>query len=186
MDILFLVGLFAALLLLFYVTREHDADTNPPLDQDWQKPTRRPPSRPAPQRPAPYDPGLGDRRTLRGRAWVIDGDTIAIDRIKIRIAGIDAPELDEPWGQKSRFAMMRLCKGQIVTAKLTGETSHDRVVGTCYLDDGRDLGAELIKEGLALDFAHFSGGKYRALESTDLRRKLQFIRKKNERNKVLD
>lgn len=139
-----------------------------------------------PTRPAPYDTGHVRRRVLRGRAWVIDGDTIAIDRIKIRLAGIDAPELDEPWGNKSKWEMVRLCKGQIVTAKLNGETSYDRMVGTCFLDDGRDLGAELIKSGLALDFAHFSGGKYRHLETTELRRKLQFIRKKNERNKVLD
>lgn len=146
----------------------------------------RKPAPPRPARPAPYDAAHVRRRELRGRAWVIDGDTIAIDRIKIRLAGIDAPELDEPWGQKSKWEMVRLCKGQIVTARLTGEMSYDRMVGTCYLDDGRDLGAELIKAGLALDFAHFSGGKYRHLETTELRRKLRFIRKKNEHAKVLD
>jgi endonuclease YncB( thermonuclease family) len=123
---------------------------------------------------------------LRGRAWVIDGDTIAIDRIKIRLAGIDAPELDEPWGQKARWEMIRLCKGQIITAELTGDTSFDRMVGTCYLDDGRDLGAELIKSGLALDFPAYSGGKYKSLETPELRRKLSYIRQKNLQRKSLD
>ncbi len=164
---------------------------NVKLDQSWQRsaPSRSyaaPRSHPAPQRPATYDPGHVRPRELRGRAWVIDGDTIAIDRIKIRLAGIDAPELDEPWGQKAKWEMMRLCKGQIIRAEQTGETSYDRMVGTCYLPDGRDLGAELIKRGFALDFAHFSGGKYRSLETTELRRKLQFIRKKNAHSKVLD
>ena len=172
-------------IIVVAVARSGRDEGNPPLDQSWQKKSR-PPSRPVTPRPAPYDEGHVRRRELRGRAWVIDGDTIAIQRIKIRLAGIDAPELDEPWGKKSKWEMMRLCKGQIVTAKLTGETSYDRVVGTCFLPDGRDLGAELIKAGLALDFAHFSGGKYRSLESTDLRQKLQFIRKKNAANKVLD
>ncbi|ABD53708.1 nuclease (SNase-like) [Jannaschia sp. CCS1] len=166
--------------------RDKDAPGNPPLDQSWQKQTKRP-SPPAPSaRPAPYNAGHVTSRKLRGRAWVIDGDTIAIDRSKIRLAGIDAPELDEPWGQKSKWAMVRLCKGQIITAHLTGETSYDRVVGTCYLDDGRDLAAELIKAGLALDFAHFSGGKYRHLETTDLRRKLSAVRRKMQATKVLD
>lgn len=36
---------------------------------------------------------------LRGRAWVIDGDTIDISGTRIRLAGIDAPELDHPFGK---------------------------------------------------------------------------------------
>lgn len=110
---------------------------------------------------------------IKGRAWVIDGDTIAIDKVKIRLAGIDAPELDQPWGQKSKWEMVRLCKGQIITVELTGETSYDRLVGTCYLPDGRDLGAEIIKAGLALDGWIYSEGKYRHLEDPEMRRKLK-------------
>ena len=61
---------------------------------------------------------------------------------------------------------------QTITAKLDGERSYDRLVGTCFLQDGRDIGAELIKKGLALDLAFFSGGKYRCLEPEGARRKL--------------
>jgi endonuclease YncB( thermonuclease family) len=106
---------------------------------------------------------------------VIDGDTIVIGRTKIRLAGIDAPELDQPYGQKAKWAMVGLCKGQVITAELTGETSHDRLVGTCFLPDGRDLGAELIRQGLALDWAMFSHGKYRALEPPGVRRRLRAV-----------
>lgn len=35
---------------------------------------------------------------LKGQCWVIDGDTIVINNTHIRLAGIDAPELDHPWG----------------------------------------------------------------------------------------
>ncbi len=104
---------------------------------------------------------------------MIDGDTVVIRRTKIRLAGIDAPELDRPWGRKAKWAMVELCRGQVVTAKLNGERSHDRLVATCYLPDGRDLGAELIKRGLALDWNHFSGGVYRHLEPEGVRRKLR-------------
>ncbi|MEP1519447.1 thermonuclease family protein [Ascidiaceihabitans sp.] len=104
---------------------------------------------------------------------MIDGDTIAINRIKIRFAGIDAPELDQPWGQKSKWAMVKLCKGKVITVKLTGETSYDRLVGTCYLPDGRDLGAEIVKAGLALDGGLYSKGKYKDLEDPEMRRKLR-------------
>lgn len=109
---------------------------------------------------------------LKGRCWVIDGDTIVIDNVRLRLAGIDAPELDHPWGQRSKWAMVELCKGQIVMAHIKPELSYDRVVAQCFLPDGRDLAAELVRAGFALDWAAFSGGRYRHLEPADARRKL--------------
>jgi endonuclease YncB( thermonuclease family) len=40
--------------------------------------------------------------TLSGKCFVIDGDTICIGKVGIRLAGIDAPELDHPWGKKAK------------------------------------------------------------------------------------
>lgn len=123
-------------------------------------------------------PVVRDRRlpqageVLHGRCWVIDGDTIVIDNVRLRIAGIDAPELDHPWGQRSKWALVQLCKGQTVTARITPELSYDRMVAQCFLPDGRDLAAELVRCGLALDWPKFSGGKYRHLEPPDARRRL--------------
>jgi len=122
-------------------------------------------------RPGPYStPQLP--RTLKGRAWVIDGDTIVIDQIHIRLWGIDAPELNHPWGKKSRSAMIGLCMGQVVRAEIEPPTTYDRVVAKCYLADGRDLSAELVKIGLAIDWAKYSGGIYRHLEPEGIRKKL--------------
>lgn len=117
-------------------------------------------------------PPIPSSLTIVGKAYVIDGDTIRISKTKIRIAGIDAPEVDMPWGQKSKWAMVKICKGHIVTAKLDGERSYDRLVATCYLGDGTDIGAEIIKQGHALDLPHFSGGKYRHHEPDGARRRL--------------
>lgn len=118
-------------------------------------------------------PPIPSSMEIIGRAHVIDGDTIAIRRIKIRLAGIDAPELDQPWGQKSKWEMVKICKGKDIRVALTGETSYDRLVGTCYLPDGTDIGAEIIKAGLALDGGHFSKGKYKHLEPAGVRRKIR-------------
>lgn len=111
-------------------------------------------------------------KILRGSCWVIDGDTIVIDKVRIRIAGIDAPELDHPYGQQSKWALVKLCKGQTVTARIKPELSYDRLVAECFLPDGRDLAAEMVRAGLALDWPKFSGGKYRHLEQADARKKL--------------
>lgn len=110
--------------------------------------------------------------TLTGHAYVVDGDTIIINKTRIRIAGIDAPELDHPWGRNAKWAVVALCKGQQVTAHLDGALSHDRVVATCYLPDGRDIAMELVKQGLAIDWPKYSGGKYRAYEVDGVRKRL--------------
>ncbi|UWR24076.1 thermonuclease family protein [Sulfitobacter sp. S190] len=118
-------------------------------------------------------PPIPDSREIVGKAYVIDGDTIVINKVKVRLAGIDAPELDRPWGQKSKWEMVRICKGQSIRVELTGETSYDRLVGTCYLPDGRDIGGEIVKAGLALDGGYYSEGKYRHLEPAGIRRKIR-------------
>lgn len=144
----------------------------------------RPISRPRPVRPSPSAPISPPIRTtpgnlpsteLRGTCWVIDGDTIVIDKIHIRLAGIDAPELDHPWGQKAKWEMVRLCKGQIITAHIRPELSYDRIVAQCLLPDGRDLAAELVRAGLALDWPKFSGGRYKHLETPEARKKLWMV-----------
>ena len=113
-------------------------------------------------------------QTISGTCWVIDGDTIAIGKQKIRLAGINAPELNEPYGKQAKWAMVNLCKGQNVTAYLTGETSFDRVVAKCFLDDGRDLAAEMVKLELALDIPMFPDADYKHLETPNARRKLRW------------
>ena len=121
---------------------------------------------------------LNNNRIISGKCFVIDGDTIQIKGTRIRLAGIDAPELNQPWGKAAKYAMVRLCKGEVVSAHLTGEESYNRKVAICYLSDGRDIGAEIIKQGYALDFTKYSNGKYKELETADARKKLKHKKNK--------
>jgi len=135
-------------------------------------PPVQPPARTQPQEPISRSVIAPDPQDcVRGRAWVIDGDTLVINRLTIRLAGIDAPELDQPWGQKAKWELHAICKGRIVTAEFLGELSHGRQVARCTLDDGTDIGGLLVKRGLALDWAQFSGGRYRLLEPAGVRKK---------------
>ncbi|MDA5556666.1 thermonuclease family protein [Shimia sp. MMG029] len=95
-----------------------------------------------------------------------------IDKTHIRLFGIDAPEMDQPYGKKAKWAMVSLTKGRTVTANLLPESSYDRVVAHCVLDDGTDLSAEIVKQGLALDWSKFSGGAYSEFETQNARKKL--------------
>lgn len=112
-------------------------------------------------------------RTLEGKCSVVDGDTIKIKGQSIRLFGIDAPELDHGYGQKAKWELVKLVRGQNIRAELLPDIeSYSRPVAICYLPDGRDLSAEMVKLGLALDWPKFSGGKYRHLEPEGVRQKL--------------
>lgn len=109
---------------------------------------------------------------LEGSAYVIDGDTVVIQKTQVRLFGVDAPEIDHPHGKKAKWALVSLCKGQTVRAEITEQDAHGRTVARCFLRDGRDLSAEMVKLGLAIDWPKFSGGTYRSLEVHDVRKKL--------------
>lgn len=113
-----------------------------------------------------------DARALEGSAYVVDGDTVVIKKTQIRLFGVDAPEMNHPYGKKAKWALVGLCKGQTVRAEITEQDAHGRTVARCYLSDGRDLSAEMVKLGLAIDWPKFSGGKYRSLEVPDARKKM--------------
>jgi len=68
--------------------------------------------------------------------------------------------------------MVSLCKGQRIRAEITDEDEYGRTVAMCFLPDGRDLSGELVKQGLAIDWPKFSGGKYSHLEVAGIRKKL--------------
>lgn len=127
---------------------------------------------PAPTAPKPASRSAhAEPSQVVGKCFVIDGDTIQIGKVRLRLAGIDAPELDHPWGRKAKSQLIKLCKGCEITARVEKRMSYDRLVATCYLPDGRDLSAEMVRHGFALDWPKFSNGRYAHLETDDARRK---------------
>jgi len=135
-----------------------------------------PPRLPRNPDPPPWLDAVAAGGPFRGYCHVIDGDTIMVRGVKVRIFGIDAPELDRPFGQKAKWAMISICKRKMITVVPNGETSYDRIVGECRLPDGTDIAAELVKMGLAVDWPQFSGGRYRGLEHPHAARRLGIVR----------
>ena len=115
---------------------------------------------------------IQQKRVLKGQAYVVDGDTIKLEKKNVRLFGIDAPELDHPYGKKAMWDLRKICAGQTITAEVIEEDTHGRIVARCSLPDGTDLSAQMVKLGLALDWPKFSGGKYKHLETPDARKKL--------------
>jgi micrococcal nuclease len=118
------------------------------------------------------------KAVISGPVRVIDGDTIVLTNTNthVRLNGVDAPEVvhpgydhDDAFGPESREEMRSIIGGAVVRCELNGERSYERVVGVCYLPDGTDIGAEIIRRGLALDCARWSFGRYRSLEPDGVR-----------------
>lgn len=113
-------------------------------------------------------PIAADER-LAGRARVLDGDTIVVDGIHVRLKGVAAPEVGhfgkpgEPGGEAAKAFMVELVEGATVVCELTKERTHGRRVGWCYRD-GVDVAEALIQAGLARDCARYSGGRYATVE----------------------
>ena len=87
---------------------------------------------------------------LVGRAHVVDGDTVVVGGIHVRLNGVAAPEVvhagkpGEPGGDDARAFMVALTQGQTVVCNLTQERTWGRRVGYCYAD-GRDIAEELVR-----------------------------------------
>lgn len=92
---------------------------------------------------------------LSGRViGVIDGDTYDLlmegnEKRRIRMEGIDAPERGMPYYQVAKQHLSDLCYGKEVTLKSSGRDAYNRDLAYTYLPDGRELGQEMIKAGLA-------------------------------------
>ena len=91
---------------------------------------------------------------LEGRVvGVADGDTITIldntnTQFKIRLAGIDAPEKKQPFGNVSKKSLSDLVYGKQVTIDWNKQDRYGRMVGKVLID-GVDANLEQVKRGFA-------------------------------------
>ena len=108
--------------------------------------------------------------TIKGWAKVTDGDGIKVKGYTVRLAGLDAPEWNQPaqhrfgfWfnhGKRVKRALSRELAGRCVQVKVEGHDRYGRVLGTVSCR-GMDVGEWLVRSGHAI--ACFDS-RYRAAE----------------------
>jgi endonuclease YncB( thermonuclease family) len=91
---------------------------------------------------------------------VTDGDSITVidskkNQLKVRLEQIDAPELGQPYGNKSKQALSELVFGKTVNLVSNSRDKYGRTLGRIYLDD-TDINAEMIKQGMAWVYRQYS------------------------------
>ena len=72
----------------------------------------------------------------------------------IRINGIDAPERGQFFGDVAKAHLHWLVSGKTVVLKLKQRDQYGRWIATAYAD-GMDVGAEMLKEGLAWHYEQY-------------------------------
>lgn len=83
---------------------------------------------------------------------VRDGDTIEVSGVPVRFGSLDCAESGTSDGNRATEKMRSLVTGQTLTCYLNGRTSYDRKIGSCRLQDGRDLGGMMISDGYCQRF----------------------------------
>lgn len=92
--------------------------------------------------------------TIAGKVvGVADGDTITVldaDRVqhKIRLAGIDAPEKRQAFGNRSKESLSDLTFGKAVNVETNKRDRYDREIGK-VLVNGQDVNLVQVERGMA-------------------------------------
>jgi endonuclease YncB( thermonuclease family) len=99
---------------------------------------------------------------------VVDGDTLCVGSIEVRLEGIDAPEKSEkcwrelrrwPCGPPATQALQSMAMGHAITCQAKYCDSRGRTVALCRLN-GADLSEVMVSAGWAVDWPYFSDGAY--------------------------
>jgi endonuclease YncB( thermonuclease family) len=107
--------------------------------------------------------------TVFGAARVVDGDTLVVNGVRIRLYGIDAPEKkqlcqvsgnDVACGMKSAQALKREIGGRPVACSLHGRDLYGRGIGVCSVESKpgviTDLNSWMVDKGHAVAYRKYS------------------------------
>ena len=97
---------------------------------------------------------------------IVDADTLEITGRRVRLYGIDAPEAAQVCrqgdgqryrcGDRATEALRARIGGGAVGCTIEGYDRYNRVLSTCYTEDGTDLNAWLVRQGYALAYRRYS------------------------------
>lgn len=100
---------------------------------------------------------------------VHDGDTLRCGADRIRLHGVDAPEVRrgqspaEPLAYDARDLLIRLTRGR-VGCRVVNQDRYGRQVARCWSSASPDLNAAMIRSGLTTEWRTYSQDAYSAAQ----------------------
>ena len=116
----------------------------------------------------------GEKNISKGKAIVVDGDTIKIKGKKIRFSGIDAPESYYRGkkqtcieynkkvfcGKISKDKLIERIGNNSVNCKIEeNKDKYNRSIGECFIKE-KSLSVFMVRNGYAFDWPYYSKGKF--------------------------
>ena len=104
--------------------------------------------------------GSASAETIAGKVvGVADGDTVTVldatkTQHKIRLSGIDAPEKEQPFGQRAKENLSKLVFGKQVSVDASKTDRYGRAVGRVIVGDV-DANLEQVRAGLAWHYKKY-------------------------------
>jgi endonuclease YncB( thermonuclease family) len=102
--------------------------------------------------------------TIAGNAHVTDGDTMRVGAARVRLSGVDAPELSQRCGRHGREVacgkmaadwLRRRVEGRPVTCQTVDTDRYGRSVATCRVGD-ENINSALVEMGWAMAYRRYS------------------------------
>jgi endonuclease YncB( thermonuclease family) len=109
--------------------------------------------------------GRAPDEIVAGTARAIDGDSLVVGGREMRLKGLDAPETRQmceiagrktPCGREAAAALRRWLARGPVTCTGNEQDRYSRLLVTCRVN-GQDIGADLVRNGFAVDYGGYSG-----------------------------
>jgi hypothetical protein len=102
----------------------------------------------------------GEPGVIAGTAHVIDGDSLELDGERIRLFGIDAPELSQscdgdPCGEHAAAALRRMIEDRALVCSERDRDRYGRMVAVCHLGEV-DIGERMVESRLAVAYTTYS------------------------------
>lgn len=100
---------------------------------------------------------------------VHDGDTLRCGQDRVRLFGVDAPEVRrgktpaEPLAYAARDLLVSLTRGRL-GCRVVDQDRYGRQVARCWSSATPDINAAMIRSGLASEWRAFSKGTYAAAQ----------------------
>jgi len=111
-----------------------------------------------------FNNNLFSAEIIRGHVKIVDGDTVHIGKYKIRLHGIDAPELNQNcfykkniWkcGKESKDFLINIIDNNEITCKIIDKDRYKRHIGICFKDN-INLNKKIVLEGWAIAYRYYS------------------------------
>ena len=111
-----------------------------------------------------FNNNLFSAELISGHAKIIDGDTVHIGKYKVRLYGIDAPELNQKcffkkniWrcGEESKKFLINIIDNNEIYCKIIDKDRYKRHIGICFKNK-INLNKKIVQEGWAIAYRYYS------------------------------